>query len=107
MTYMWRRSLILGAAAVALPMTAALAEPAWPADFDEQLAARMAAAKAESSSSADADAATYDTWRMTSDDLTGLGTSLAPFESRSRTWDEAACEWLNTNPAMGLLLMIR
>lgn len=104
---MWRRSLVIGAAAVALPMTAALAEPAWPANFDEQVAARMAVAKAEGSASADADAATYDTWRMTSDDLTGLGTALVPFESRSRTWDEAACEWLNTNPAMGLLMLLR
>ena len=104
---MWRRSLALGAAAVALPMTAALAEPAWPVDFSEQLAARMAAAKAEGSSSADADAATYDTWTQTSDALTGLGAVLNPFESRSCTWEEAACEWLNTNPAMGLLLLLR
>jgi len=98
--------IFLAGAAVVAPL-AVLSEPAWPADFAQQESARRAAAAAECSSSAEETLLSYDTKSWTAGVLTGLGTAGAPFETRTFTWEEAACEWLKTNPAMGLLMLFR
>lgn len=99
--------LTLGAWAVGLAAASAFAEPTWPSDFDTQVASRLAAAETNNADSQSGTAAAYDTWRWTSDVLSGLGTTLSPFETRSLTWEQGVCDWLNTNPTKGFLMLFQ